>query len=92
MQQITYRRATEARAKFGNTPNSSWYDLIANGTMTPGVKLGAKIVAWPEYELEAIAAARLGGADDQEVRKLVAELMAARKSAGQAKDNASAGA
>lgn len=79
MQHITYLRANEARSKFANAANSTWYDMVSGGTMTPGVKLGAKVVAWPEHELEAIAAARLAGADDEAVRKLVSDLMVARK-------------
>ena len=84
MQDITFRRCPEARAKFANMPNASWYESISEGLMTGPVKLGSKVSVWPEHELNAIASARLAGADDEAVRKLVADLMAARKSAGQA--------
>jgi prophage regulatory protein len=77
--QIYFSRGRKARAKLGDVPNSTWYDSINAGLMTPGVKLSAKVVAWPDHELEAIARARLAGADDAAIRELVAELMAARK-------------
>ena len=63
--------------------NSTLYLKIAEGTFTPGVKLGLRSVAWPEYEVDAINAARIAGKSDEEIRALVKELVAARKTVAQ---------
>lgn len=61
--------------------HSKGYAQIGNGLFPPPIKLGAKSVI-PTYETDAIIAAHIRGATDDEVRALVAELMAKRKSAG----------
>lgn len=75
---ILLRRSQEARAIFGNLPDSSWYEWIAAGLMTPGVTIGARSVAWPDHELQAIAAARIAGKTDAEIKTMVQDLVAAR--------------
>ena len=56
------------------------YDMIANGTMTKPVRLGPKISAWPEHEVDAIIATWIGGGegDDRAIRELVCSLMRKR--------------
>ena len=54
------------------------YDHIEDGTMTESVSIGARAVAWPENEIEAINRARVAGADDDAVRALVRRLHADR--------------
>lgn len=76
-------RSQDARAVFGNLPTSTFYEWIDKGLMTPGVALGARSVAWPSFELEAIAAARIAGKTDDEIRDLVKQLVADRAKAGQ---------
>ncbi len=58
---------------------STHYNDIKSGLMTPPVLLGAKSVAWPENEITAINAARIAGKSDDEIRQLVAGLVANRK-------------
>jgi prophage regulatory protein len=74
----TIKRSKEARAQFGNTPNSTWYEQIARGLMPPGIALGERSVGWPAHELDAIAAARIAGKTEDELRALVRDLIAAR--------------
>jgi prophage regulatory protein len=45
------------------------------------VKIGARASGWPSSEVAAINAARIAGATNEEIRALVAKLVAARQSA-----------
>jgi prophage regulatory protein len=56
------------------------YNRISLGLWTPPVKLGPRAVAWPASEVEAINGARVAGQGDEQIRKLVARLVAARRS------------
>lgn len=77
----TLKRAKDARAQFG-IAQSTFYDWQAAGLMTPGIQLGRRSVAWPAHELDAIAAARIAGQSENEIRALVGDLVAARAQAG----------
>ena len=62
------------------------YGDIKNELMPPPLKRGRSSY-WVESEIAAISAARIGGADDNAVRQLVRQLLAARTaqaSAGEA--------
>jgi prophage regulatory protein len=58
---------------------TSLYKQIKEGLFPPGVKLGARRVAWPDYEIESVLKARIAGQTDDQIRALVAELQANRK-------------
>ncbi|MCU7871350.1 MAG: AlpA family phage regulatory protein [Candidatus Thiodiazotropha sp. (ex Lucinoma borealis)] len=58
---------------------SAHYLDIQEGLFTLPVLLGARSVGWPDYEVEAINAARIAGKSDDEIRNLVIKLEAARK-------------
>lgn len=61
---------------------SPLYDDISKGLFTRPVKIGgARAAGWPEYEVDRIIAARIAGASDAEVRKLVESLHEQRKTA-----------
>ncbi len=62
---------------------STIYLKIKQGTFTPPVSLGARASGWPDYEVDAINAARIAGKSDDDIRTLVKELVYARKKAGQ---------
>jgi len=55
------------------------YADIADGVFVPPVHLGLRCSAWPEHEVNAIIAARAAGATDDDVRQLVARLVAERQ-------------
>lgn len=63
------------------TSRSATYRHIAQGLLPAPVHIGPRTSAWPEHEIEAIDRARLAGANDEAVRRLVAELMTARRAA-----------
>lgn len=74
---LALRRCPDARAFYGIS-TAAFYDWIAKGLMTPGVSIGARSVAWPEHELQAIAAARIAGQSEAEIKTLVQDLVTAR--------------
>lgn len=61
--------------------HSTHYLRITQGLFTKPVSLGARAVGWPSSEVAAINAARIAGKTDDEIRKLVVKLEAARKTA-----------
>lgn len=63
---------------------ATFYEWIKLGLMTPGVSIGTRSVAWPDHELRALAAARIAGKSDVEIKQLVRDLIAARAQAGKA--------
>jgi hypothetical protein len=46
--------------------------------MTPPVRLGEKLSAWPSHEVDALNRAEIGGATPDELRALVQHLVAQR--------------
>lgn len=57
---------------------SSTYEDVADGLMVPPIPIGRRAVAWPRAEVEAVVAARIAGKQPDEIRKLVAKLVAQR--------------
>lgn len=60
---------------------STTYARISAGLFVPPIALGSRSVGWPDFEVEAINAARIAGKTDDEIRGLVRELVAKRKAA-----------
>lgn len=58
---------------------STIYKNIHAGLMVPPVRIGENSVAFPEYEITAINAARIAGKTDAEIRQLVSKLVADRQ-------------
>jgi prophage regulatory protein len=58
-------------------PRSTLYRDVSRGMLTPPVKLG-KSSRWPSNEIEAVVAARIAEASDDEVKALVRQLVEAR--------------
>jgi prophage regulatory protein len=54
------------------------YIDIKRGVMTPPVRLGEKLSAWPSHEIDALNRAEIGGATQDELRALVLQLVAQR--------------
>ena len=60
---------------------ASHYNEIAAGTFVPPVKTGPNTAVWPEDEVETLIRARIAGYSDQQMRELVAQLVAQRRNA-----------
>lgn len=59
--------------------HSTLYSLIREKTFPQPVKIG-KRSAWPLSEIDLVCAAWVRGADDSELREMVAQIEAARRS------------
>jgi prophage regulatory protein len=53
---------------------STLYDWIADCTWTEPVPVGARMVGWPESEVDALIAARISGLPEADIQSLVAQL------------------
>ncbi len=76
MQKI-WLKDIELAARYGQSRVTPWRRVRA-GMLPPPIRLSAGCTRWPAHEIEAIDSARLAGADDEGIRKLVVELVAAR--------------
>lgn len=64
--------------------NSTLYQKIKDGLFVPPVKIGPRSSGWPSDEVAAVQGAIIAGADEDEVRSLVAKLVAHRSALRQA--------
>jgi prophage regulatory protein len=60
---------------------SMLYLKITQGLWPKPVKLAPRCVGWPADEVAALNAARIAGKSEEEIRRLVLKLVAARESA-----------
>ena len=65
---------------------ASLYDDIARGIFPKPVKFGGRCAGWPDDEVDAIINARIAGADDDAIRRLVTKLHAARSAERDSQD------
>lgn len=73
-------RLPEVKNKTGQS-RSTTYLRIAQGLMSKPISLGGRNVGWPENEIAKINGARIAGQSDDDIRKLVQNLHAARAKA-----------
>ena len=71
-------RLPKVKSKTGYC-GSTVYANVTDQTLTPPIKIGPRASAWPEYEIDAIIAARIAGKSDDDIRELVNELTAKRE-------------
>jgi len=64
-------RLPEVKRVLGHRADASVYNAIRAGLFTAGVAIGQRAKGWPDYEVQAIAAARVAGKPDAEIRELV---------------------
>jgi prophage regulatory protein len=60
---------------------STIYQRVAGGIFPRPVNLGGRAVGWPASEVASINAARIAGKSNSEIRDLVVQLEAVRKTA-----------
>ena len=60
---------------------STIYSYIKKGWWTKSVPIGERAVGWPSYEVTALTNARIAGKTEDEIKALVVNLVAARKTA-----------
>ena len=71
-------RLPEVRRVLGHRADASVYNAIRVGLFTNGVAIGQRAKGWPDYEVDAINAARVAGKSESEIRELVKILHAKR--------------
>lgn len=64
--------------KRGRSRSAHYLD-IQQGLFTRPVSIGLRAVGWPEHEVDTLNAARIADKSDEQIRSLVLELEAARK-------------
>jgi prophage regulatory protein len=74
-------RLPEVKRILGHRADASVYNAIRAGLFTTGVAIGQRARGWPEYEVNAIGAARIAGQSDDEIRALVSSLHGRRQKA-----------
>ena len=57
---------------------ASCYNRVKDGLLTPPVKVGERLSAWPDHEITAIQAATIAGKSRDEIKALVADLASKR--------------
>lgn len=67
-------RISEVKRALGFRSNTSVYVAMSDGLLTPSVSVGERARGWPDHEVETIAAARVAGMSDAEIRELVKQL------------------
>ena len=71
-------RLPSVKQETGHRSDASIYNAIREGLFTSGVAIGQRAKGWPDYEVQAINAARIAGKSDAEIRELVKTLHAKR--------------
>lgn len=71
-------RLPVVKLRRGHRSDASIYNEIHAGLFTTGVAIGQRAKGWPDYEVDAINAARVAGKSDDEIRELVKRLHAKR--------------
>ena len=71
-------RLPSVKQETGHRSDASIYNAIREGLFTSGVAIGQRAKGWPDYEVQAINAARIAGKSDTEIRELVKTLHAKR--------------
>lgn len=61
---------------------SGLYARIAAGLLPRPIALGARAAAWPEHDIDAVLAAMIRGATDDELRTLVSDIHTRRSNFG----------
>jgi prophage regulatory protein len=74
-------RLRDLRQEYGSAPATVW-KLIKLGLWPPPISLTGKSRAWVVVECDRVLAARIRGENDEAIKKLVRELVVARKTAG----------
>lgn len=71
-------RLPDVKRVLGHRADASVYNAIRDGLFTTGVAIGQRAKGWPDYEAQAIAAARVAGKSNAQIREIVKSLHAKR--------------
>lgn len=71
-------RINSTMKAFGYVTRTSVQNGVREGLITRPVRIGERSVAWPDFEISAIVAARIAGCSTEEIRQLVNQLHSKR--------------
>lgn len=71
-------RKPEVKHSAGWRSDASVSTAVKGGLLTCPVQIGPRSVGWPDFEIDAINAARIAGHSDQQIKALVVRLHAQR--------------
>jgi prophage regulatory protein len=71
-------RLPEVKRRRGLRADASIYNEVRDGLFTIGVAISERSKGWPDYEVDAINAARVAGQSSEQIRELVKVLHAKR--------------
>ena len=71
-------RKPEVKSASGWRSDASVANAVRDGLLTKPVALGPRSVGWPDFEIDAINAARIAGKSDADIKALVIRLHAKR--------------
>lgn len=67
-------RKPDVKAACGWRSDASVSSAVRDGLLTKPVHLGPRSVGWPDYEIQAVNAARIAGKSDDDIKALVIRL------------------
>ena len=67
-------RLPEVKRVLGHRADASVYNAIRDGLFTSGVAIGQRAKGWPDYEVQAVAHARVAGKSEDQIKELVRSL------------------
>lgn len=76
--QLKFLRKPEARERYGLS-NTAFYLRVKEGLLPPPCSLGERAVGFPEHEVTTVIAAMMAGKDKEQLKNLVATLVAQRE-------------
>ena len=80
MDEISLQRANVVCKRLSRC-RATIHSDVRQGTLTPPIAIGRRWSAWPSDEIDAIARARIAEFTDDDLRALVKDLVAKRKTA-----------
>lgn len=76
---VSFLRGPKIRQHFGGIARSTEYDWHKRGLLPSRISFGPRASGLPEGEVQEIAAARVAGFSDDQIRALVAQIHERRK-------------
>ncbi len=71
-------RIDEVRYRTGHRSKTSVYNAVRAGVFTKPVPIGQRTTGWPDYEVDALVAARIAGKSTEEIHTLVVQFHSLR--------------
>lgn len=76
-------RMPAVKEQTGHRSHATIYNAIKAGLFTKPVAISERSVGWPDYEVQAINAARIAGQSEAQIKDLVARLHVKRTTLAQ---------